>query len=251
MKNKILIIDDNVKLCKGLAQNFEQLGYQSFYAITGKEALGLFSKQHIHVVLLDIMLNGENGVNVLKELLLLNPNLPVIMITGYASVDTAIQSMKLGAFDYIKKPLDFDKLLKIVENAMKLSTLSEENRHLKNRLIELSPKIITNNKKMIALCEKAKKLAATNLPILIVGENGAGKEVIADFVHVNSPRSSREMIKINCAAFPETLLDNELFGHEKGAYTGANSSFKGVFEKADKSSLFLDEIGDMSVMVLS
>jgi DNA-binding NtrC family response regulator len=171
------------------------------------------------------------------------------MITGYGSIDTAVQSIKLGAFDYVTKPLDFDKLVKIVENAVKVSNLIEENDRLKDRLIELSPQVISQSKAMLELCEKAEKLAMTDLSILITGENGTGKEIIADFIHANSTKNSRKMLKINCAAFPESLLDNELFGHEKGAYTGADETFKGVFERADQSSLFLDEIGDMPLTI--
>jgi two-component system response regulator AtoC len=250
MKKTILIIDDKIKLCKTLSQTFEQLGYDTFYATTGQEAIGVFSQHPIHVVLLDIMLGEENGIDILNQLLLLRKNIPVIIITGYASVETAVQSLKLGAFDYVKKPLDFEQLVKIVENAVQMSHLREENQQLKNHLIgELSPRIITQNPEMLEVCHTAKKLATTNLPVLICGENGTGKEVVADFIHFNSPRNSRKMRKINCAAFPETLLDNELFGHEKGAYTGANSVFKGVFERADNSSLFLDEIGDMPLTI--
>jgi DNA-binding NtrC family response regulator len=249
MKKTILIIDDKVQLCETLAQTFEQLGYQPFYATTGKAAIDLFSQHHIHVVLLDIMLGEENGIDVLKQLLLLQKNTPVIMITGYASIETAVQSIKLGAFDYVKKPLNFEHLIKIVENAIHISHLSEENQQLKHHLFDFSPRIMTQDVRMLEVCDNAKKLAATNLPVLICGEHGAGKEVLADFIHLNSARSSRKMLKINCASFPETLLDNELFGHEKGAYTGADSGFKGVFERAHESSLFLDEIGDMPLTI--
>ena len=250
MKKTILIIDDKVKLCKTLSQTFEQLGYDTLYATTGQEAIELFSQHPIHVVLLDIMLGEENGIDVLEQLLLLRKNVPVIMITGYASVETAVQSLKLGAFDYVKKPLDFELLVKVVENAIHISQLNEENQQLKNHLLdELSPCIVTQNPRMLEVCSNARKLAATNLPVLITGEHGTGKEVIADFIHIHSPRNTRKMLKINCASFPETLLDNELFGHEKGAYTGASSVFKGVFERANKSSLFLDEIGDMPLTI--
>jgi DNA-binding NtrC family response regulator len=249
MKGKILIVDDQVKLYKSLARNFKHLGYQTVHAKTRKETIELFSKAPIHVVLLDIMLGKENGLTILKELLLLHKDMPVIMITGYGSIDTAVQSIKLGAFDYVTKPLDFDKLVKIVENAVKVSNLIEENYRLKDRLIELSPQVISQNKTMLELCKKAEKLAMTDLSILITGENGTGKEIIADFIHANSTKNSRKMLKINCAAFPESLLDNELFGHEKGAYTGADETFKGVFERADQSSLFLDEIADMPLTI--
>ena len=245
MKATVLIIDDQVKVYASLARNFEHFGYQTIHAETGQEAIELFSKHDVQAVLLDIMLGAEHGVDVLKELLHLYQETPVIMITGHASIDTAVQSIKLGAFDYVTKPLNFTKLLKIVENAVNASKLSQENHHLKKRIVELAPNIITQNTGILEICKKAKQLAKTNLPILISGENGTGKEVIADFIHLNSTRNSRKMLKINCAAFPESLLDNELFGHEKGSYTGANTVFRGVFERAHESSLFLDEIGDM------
>ena len=249
MRKTILIIDDKIQLCETLARTFDHLGYQTFSATTGQEALRIFSTHQMHAILLDIMLGEENGIDVLRQLLALRHDIPVIMITGYASVDTAVQSLKLGAFDYVKKPLDLEQLVKIVENAVKLSTLKEENQQLKDHLIELVPQIITQHPKMGEVCRNAKKLASTDLPVLITGENGTGKEIMADFLHLNSSRNSRKMLKINCASFPETLLDNELFGHEKGAYTGATSTFKGVFERADKSSLFLDEIGDMPLSI--
>lgn len=246
MHERILIIDDNVKWCKSLAQNFEQRGYTPSYATTGEEALGMIAAQTIHVVLLDIMLGRENGLNVLKDILSLDRHLPVIMITGFGSIDTAVQAMKTGAFDYVTKPLDIENLLKLIEHALKRS-LRQGN--LAGETPEGMPRLITRNPAMLALCEQARKFAETDLPILITGENGTGKEIIADFIHAHSSRSDRKMLKINCAAFPESLLDNELFGHEKGAYTGAETSFKGVFERAHQSSLFLDEIGDMPATI--
>ena len=245
IKSSILVVDDKEKLCKSLAWNFEHVGYTAFYATNGQQAVAAFSDNRVDVVLLDVMLAEESGIDILKRLLAINPRVPVIMITAYASVDTAVQSIKLGAFDYVKKPLDFDELLKTVENACECSRLREENVQLRSRLMELSASIVTQDARMRELCRKVEKLSATNLPVLICGESGTGKEVIADMLHASSPRGARRMIKINCVAFPETLLDNELFGHERGAYTGADAAFKGVFEKANGSSLFLDEIGDM------
>lgn len=249
MKRKILIVDDHLKLYKSLSRNFKHLGYQTVHAQNGQEALNLLAQEVIHVVLLDIMLGHESGITILDQMLTLNPRLPVVMITGYGSIDTAVQSIKLGAFDYVTKPLDFDKLVKIIENALHDSNLPEEHPRVKNREHEHSPQIITQNPLMLELHQKARKLAATDLPILITGENGTGKEIIADLIHFHSPRNTRKILKINCAAFPETLLDNELFGHEKGSYTGADATFKGVFERADQSSLFLDEIGDMPLTI--
>jgi two-component system, NtrC family, response regulator AtoC len=245
MGTGILIIDDKVKVCKSLAQNFEHLGYRTMIATSGKEALAAFGAGRIDVVLLDIMLGEESGIDLLKRLQAVDKTVPVIMITAFASVETAVLSLKLGAFDYVKKPLDFDELLMTVEKALEFSKLQEENTNLKSRLRELSATIVTEDPLMIALRNKMEKLAVTDLPILIGGESGTGKEVFADYIHAASSRSARPMVKVNCVALPESLLDNELFGHEKGAYTGADSVFKGLFETADGSTLFLDEIGDM------
>jgi DNA-binding NtrC family response regulator len=247
MKTTILIVDDKEKLCKSLAWNFEHVGHKALYATNGNQALEVFRGNRIDVVLLDVMLADESGIDILKRLLAANAKVPVVMITAYASIDTAVQSIKLGAFDYVKKPLDFDELLKTVENAYECSRLRQENVLLRNRLKEDAALVVTQDPHMLDLCRKAERLSATDLPVLICGESGTGKEVIADTIHASSARGGRKMIKINCVAYPESLLDNELFGHEKGAYTGADSAFKGVFEKANGSSLFLDEIGDMSL----
>jgi two-component system, NtrC family, response regulator AtoC len=244
MKKTILVVDDRERLCESLTQNFEEFGYQAFYATSGKDALDSYKNQNVHVVLLDIMLGEESGIDVLEKLLNLNKDLPVIMITGYASVDTAVRSLKIGAFDYVKKPLDFEKLLEIVENAFKSINVTAQ-----NSLNGRETKTISRDPIMLQVLENAKKLAESDLPVLIEGENGTGKEVLADYVHFCSLRKSQKIQKVNCAAFPESLLDNELFGHEKGAYTGAIGLFKGVFERAHKSSLFLDEIGDMPLSI--
>jgi len=249
MKKSILIVDDKPKLGASLARNFEHLGYETVVACDGKEAAAGFEPGRTSLVLLDVMLGEESGIDVLQALLALDSRVPVIMITAYASVETAVQSLKLGAFDYVKKPLDFDELLKTVEKALEFSRLREENCKLKTRLRELSATIVTEDPAMLALVSKVERLAVTTLPVLLGGESGTGKEVFADYIHAASPRSALPMVKINCVALPESLLDNELFGHEKGAYTGADSVFKGLFEKASGSSLFLDEIGDMPLSI--
>jgi DNA-binding NtrC family response regulator len=169
------------------------------------------------------------------------------MITGFAAIKGAVQAIKMGALDYIKKPIDFEELLALVERAINISSLKEENQSLKSTIASLSPKIITKNSHMIEVIQKARKLAQTDLPVLIYGENGTGKELLADFIHIESSRRSQRMLKANCAAFTESLLDNELFGHEKGSYTGADSTVRGLFERAHHGTLFLDEIGDMSL----
>lgn len=247
MKKEILIIDDNEKLCKSLIQNFDQFGYISHYANNEKEAMQLIEKNKYKTIILDVVIGDESGFDILKKIKAFDNKLPVIMITGYGTIEIAVKSIKIGAYDFVQKPLDFERLLKIVENAINMSSLIEENIILKKQLNTLSPRMITQNKKMLELLEKIKKVAPTDIPILIHGENGTGKELLADFIHKNSKNRAKEMIKINCAAFPENLLDNELFGHEKGSFTGAETSFIGVFEKADRGTLLLDEIGDMSL----
>ena len=249
MNETILIIDDKVKWCKSLAQNFIQRGYQAQYAVNSREAFQCLSRQRAHVILLDIMLGEEDGLKVLKDILSPYPALPVIMITGFGSIDTAVQAMKLGAFDYITKPVDFEKLLNVVEHALTMSRAHQAAEEEQPGNLSDFPAMVTQNDTMLRLCDQAKKFAATDLPIVITGENGTGKEIIADFIHAHSARDAHQMLKINCAAFPENLLDNELFGHEKGAYTGADSVFQGVFERAHDSSLFLDEIGDMPLTI--
>ncbi len=247
MRTEVLIVDDNAKLGTSLARNFDQIGYVTHVAVNSTEAFGILSQNNVKAVLLDIVLGDEDGLAVLERIIAQHPGTPVIMITGYGSIESAVTSVKLGAFDYVQKPLDFNKLLKIIENAIKLGELEEENSSLRGRIMELSGNIVTRNQQMLAVCEKAKRLAATNISVLIQGENGTGKELLANLIHNCSARASRKMTTVNSAAFPDSLLDNELFGHEKGAYTGANARFIGIFERAEKTTLYLDEIGDMSM----
>jgi DNA-binding NtrC family response regulator len=245
MQSAVLIVDDNDKLCQSLARNFEDAGMKALYAHDRAGALQSLAAGGVSAVLLDIMVGEESGIDILAALKRGNPRVPVIMITGYATVDTAVQALKLGAADYVKKPLEFDMLHKIVSSAISVSRLSEENTLLKRRLHELAPKLSTVSPKMQSLGGMVRKLAPTELPVLITGENGTGKELVADALHQGSRRALAPLVKVNCAAFPESLLDNELFGHERGSYTGAESAYKGVFEQADSGTLFLDEIGDM------
>ncbi len=249
MNATILIIDDQVTVYKSLARNFTYLGYQTLHAQTGQAALDLLARRPVHIVLLDIMLGKESGMDLLDRIVQRRQDLPVIMITGYGTIGTAVQSIKVGAFDYVTKPLDFEKLAELVEHALKASMPAEQSRAAATSAGSHPMRLTTRNSKLLKLWEKAQKLAATDLPILISGEDGTGKEILADTLHLASARKAQPIIKINCAAFPETLLDNELFGHEKGAYTGADSGFKGVFERAHGSTLFLDEIGDMPLTI--
>jgi DNA-binding NtrC family response regulator len=249
MEREILIIDDKIKVCESLAQNFRELGYGSHSATNSSEAVRLYLNQKISAVILDVKLGEENGIDVLKQLMALNSKVPIIMITAYATIETAVESIKLGAFDYLQKPINFDKLETVVKNAIRMKQLEEENLKFRSRLSDFSSRLVTQSPEMHELCRKAKQLAATDLPILLCGESGTGKELLADFIHSCSRQSCNKIVKINCSAFAESLLDNELFGHDRGAYTGADSTYQGVFERAHNSTLFLDEIGDMPLSI--
>jgi DNA-binding NtrC family response regulator len=249
MATQVLIIDDNARVCQSLSKNLEYYGYQSIIAHNASEAIGLYSSRKVEVVLLDVILGDASGLDVLARLKSINDRVPIIVITGFASIETAVQAIKVGAFDYLQKPIDLNKLMKTMDNAIRLAELSAENRELKHRLDEFAGKLVTSSPKMVKLCEMAQKIASTDMPVLILGENGTGKEVLADFIHYRSGRRSKPLHKVNCASFPDSLLDNELFGHERGAYTGAESVFKGVFERAEGGTLFLDEIGDMGLSI--
>lgn len=251
MSRDILIVDDKIRVCESLGQNFEQLGYICTYATNGSEAISKFLNEPLSAVILDIKLGDENGIDILKSFVGLNRSIPVIMITAFATIETAVESIKIGAYDYLQKPINFDRLVKVVENAIRLKELQEENLKFRNMLSDFSTRLITKNKVMLELCRKAKQLAATDLPVLIYGESGTGKELLADFIHSYSVQPCNPIVKINCSAFAESLLDNELFGHDRGAYTGADATFKGVFERADGGTLFLDEIGDMPLSIQS
>jgi DNA-binding NtrC family response regulator len=244
-QKSVLIIDDRVRLCESLGASLAERGYRPLSACDGAGALDLLSREKVDVVLLDIRLGDENGLSLLPRMLKTRPSLPVIVITGYGTLETAVESIKSGAFDYLQKPVRMDKLLKVLENALKLSTLEEENRELRARARGIP--IITESPIMKELLDRASRLASSDLPVLICGESGTGKELIAGFIHENSARAAKPMQSVNCAAFAESLLDNELFGHERGAFTGATTTFHGVFERSQGTSLFLDEIGDMQM----
>lgn len=249
MTREILIVDDNQKLCESLARSFAKREFVCYTATNSLDALPLFLEHTIKVVILDIMLGQENGIDLLKKLLELAPDVHVIMITAYAKIETAVEAIKIGAFDYIEKPVKFEKLLQVVMNAFKILRLDQENQQFKARIITTTSNIVTQNPRMLNMIDTLKKFAPSDLSILIQGESGTGKELLAELIHANSEFAHKEMQKINCASFPESLLDNELFGHEKGAFTGANTVYQGVFERADNTTLFLDEIGDMPLML--
>lgn len=241
----VLIIDDRVRLCESLAASLSERGYAPVCAHTSESALGVVSRHPVDAALLDIRLGEENGLSLLPVLLSLRPTLPIIVITGYGTLEIAVQSVKAGAFDYLQKPVRMDKLLNVLENALRLSGLEEENLRLRSK-IQGTP-IVAESQLMKGLLARTARLANSDLPILIYGESGTGKELIANFIHANSPRLNKPMQMVNCASISESLLDSELFGHEKGAFTGAAAAFPGIFERSRGTTLFLDEIGDMQI----
>ena len=242
---EILLVDDKEGIFSVMQENFAFMGHNLTYSGSRQNCLQTLRTSKVDVVLLDIMLGKDNGIETLKDIRKEFSEIPVIMITGYATVETAVAAMKIGAYDYLKKPLNFDYLSQLVEKAFESSQMKKENLSLKERLKEELPPIYSLNPVFSETLIRAKKLASTDFPILIQGENGTGKELLVDFIYRHSNRIAEKLNKINCAAFTESLLDNELFGHEKGAYTGASSCFKGIFEQTDKGTLFLDELGDM------
>lgn len=250
MNYTVLIVDDLEKLCRIIAKNFEVIGHTAFYSIDGDEGLKILRDKNIDVVLLDLKLGSEDGIEVLKKMKKIKPQVPVFMITGHGTISNAVYSIKNGAYDYIQKPVNFDKLIKMIENAVSLENLREENDQLNKMLRQKAVNLFhTVNDHMLNLLEKIRKFSETEYPVLITGESGTGKDLIADFIYSNSKRKNFDLNKINCAAFSESLLDDELFGHNKGAFTGADSDFMGIFERTSGGTLFLDEIGDMPLSI--
>ncbi|MFC1858048.1 sigma-54-dependent transcriptional regulator [Thermodesulfobacteriota bacterium] len=242
----ILIVDDEPSILKSLEDLLFDEGFEVMTALNGYEALKLIDTESPDLVLLDIWMPGIDGMETLKEIKKDNPFIQVILITGHGTIETAIKATKLGAFDLIEKPLSIDKVIVAINNALNFRRLEEENRYLRKKTIEKHS--ITGNSPPIAELKKQIAIVApTDKWILITGENGTGKELVARTVHQFSPRADQPLIDVNCAAIPEELIDSELFGHEKGSFSGANSKKRGKFELANNGMIFFDEIGDMSL----
>jgi len=247
LTKKILVVDDEIGIRQSLKKILEKEGFDVVTASNGDEAFKLIRGSDIDLLISDIRMAGMDGLELLKVCKSISPYTEVIMITGYASVDTAVDSMKQGAYDYITKPFKKADILKAVGKAIEKQILTMDNVKMKERIeaIESTPLIETASPKMKKLVEIVHQVAPSQATILIMGGSGTGKEVIADMIHKFSPRAERPMVKVNCAAIPETLIESELFGYEKGAFTGAAGRKEGRFEAADKSSIFLDEIGEV------
>lgn len=242
----ILIVDDEPSIVQSLSGLLTDEGFEIITASNGYEALKIIDSESPDLVLLDIWMPGIDGVETLKEIKKTSATLPVIIITGHGNVETAVKATKLGAFDLIEKPLNIDKVIVSINNALNFRRLEEENRYLRKKTIA-KHSISGSSAVVQALNLQIATVAPTESWVLIKGENGTGKELVARTVHQLSPRVEAPMIDVNCAAIPETRIENELFGHEKGAVAGSNVKMRGKFELANSGTLFLDEIGDMSL----
>lgn len=242
----ILIIDDEIEICESIKMILEYEDYHVEFATNPSEGLDKIRSSKYEVILLDINMPELNGFEVLQKVTNDDIDINVIMISAHSSVENAVKATKLGAFDFIEKPIDRDKLLITVRNAVNQNELKKENKELKNS-IEDENIIIGESESLKRVLETAKRVAVTESRILITGENGTGKELIAKEIHKFSKRKDKPFIEVNCAAIPNELIESELFGHEKGAFTGAANKRIGKFELAHGGTLFLDEIGDMSL----
>ncbi len=245
---KILIVDDELSVRASLEEWFTEDGFQVVTAESAEDALMKMHSGPYDLILLDIKMPGMDGITLQGKIKEIDPNAMIIIITAYASVDTAVKALKQGAFDYITKPFDPDDLSNLVNNALKQKHLSDENQRLREKISELSDvdEIIAESDEMKRVLEMVYTVAETDSTVLIRGESGTGKELIARAIHSHSKRRYFPIVAVNCGAIPETLLESELFGHEKGAFTGAQYRRKGKIELANGGTLFLDEIGDIS-----
>jgi len=247
--HKILIIDDDTSLRRVLEYNLQEEGYAVFAAADGAAGLTLFDEQQPELVITDLKMPGMTGFQVLAGVKTRSRETPVIVITAFGAVETAVEAMKLGAHDYITKPFNRDELKLVVKKALEMRGLSEENRRLREELTERAEfrNIVGISRKMEQVFQIVRKVADTEATVLITGESGTGKELVAGAIHSLSSRRAAPFVAINCAAIPRDLLESELFGHVKGAFTGAIRDKAGKFQLADGGTLFLDEVGELPV----
>lgn len=245
--SSILIIDDEPGIRATLASILEDEKYKVFTAEDAVSGMETLNREIIDIVFLDVLLPKLGGIEALEKIKTEWPMVEIVMISGHANIDMAVRAVKLGAFDFMEKPLSLEKILTICKNAITIRKLREENKKLKKAGGFVNEELIGTSAAIINIREMIKQVAENDTRVLITGENGVGKEVIARAIHQRSGRAENQFIGVNCAAIPETLIESELFGHEKGAFTDAVSSRKGRFELAHRGTLFLDEIGDMSL----
>lgn len=248
--HNILVVDDESGIRQSLKGVLEDEGYKAAVADSAEDCLDLLNSRAFDVVLLDVWLPGMDGLEALEKIRELDNAPEVIMISGHGTIETAVRATKLGAYDFLEKPLSLDKTLNLVKHAVDAKRLREENRDLKKQLTPRSV-IVGESIPMKALRQQIQLMAPTNGRVLIYGESGTGKELVAHAIHAQSPRKDETFVEVNCAAIPEDLIESELFGHEKGSFSGATTDKEGKFQKANGGTLFLDEVGDMSLKTQS
>jgi two-component system nitrogen regulation response regulator NtrX len=242
---RILVIDDEASIRDSLRMILEYDGYQCLLAATGEQGLELVRQEGPDLVFLDIKMPGMDGLEVLRQIKTVDESLPVVMISGHGTVATAVESTKLGAIDFIEKPLSSERVALTIRNAINTSRLERENRRLRGAE-DARYNLIGDSQALHGVLDAVQRAAPTNATVLILGESGVGKELVARAIHRNSLRARERFVQVNCAAIPEELIESELFGHEKGSFTGAADRQLGKFELADRGTIFLDEVGDMS-----
>jgi len=243
---KILVIDDERSIRNTLKEVLEYENHEIDTAVDGPEGIEMFGKNKYEVVLCDIKMPNMDGIEVLEKLIEMPGNAPIVMISGHGNIDTAVEAIKKGAFDYIEKPLDLNRLLITIRNALERKDLVNETQALKRR-VNKTYEIIGQSPAIMQVMEIIERVAPTDARVLITGNNGTGKELVARWLHEKSARANGPFVEVNCAAIPSELIESELFGHEKGSFTSAYKDRKGKFEAANKGTIFLDEIGDMSL----
>src|SRR5579859_1908972 len=245
---RILIADDHDALRRGLARGLSEAGHEVEEASNGNAAIERLHDSYFDVVLSDLKMGGSDGLDVLRTTKALHPTTAVILMTAFGSVTTAVEAMKIGAFDYVQKPFEIEEMEVKIEKALEVKRVKTDLEYLRGTQQDLYDfdRIVSSSPALQRVLDIVKKVAKSNTTVLIRGETGTGKELIAGAIHHNSLRTSRNFVKVNCAALQENLLESELFGHEKGAFTGADKQRIGRFEQADGGTLFLDEVGDMS-----
>src|SRR4030066_867186 len=246
----VLIVDDEEGIRESLSGIFEDEGYEVLTSSSGEEALKALKEQNPDLILLDVWLPGIDGVQTLKDIKNMKPDLPVIMISGHGNIELAVKATRIGAYYLLEKPLSLERVLLAAKRALERKTLETEYKALKQDLIN-KWRLIGNSQRMRQLREQTEMAAQSNSRVLILGESGSGKELVARLLHENSKRAGKPFIEVNCAAIPQELIESELLGHEKGSFTGAFEKKKGKFELADEGTLFLDEVADMSLSTQS
>ena len=244
-KAHLLLVDDDPNTLASLSRAFRLAGHEATVCDNAARAVELLRTETFDVILSDVVMPGRSGLELLEDLKKAGVKTPIVLISGQANIEMAVKATKLGALDFLEKPLSTDKLLVTVENALRLSRLEDENRELRHRLGK--HELVGSGPAMKRLIAQIERVAASETRVCILGETGTGKELVARAIHEKSPRHEHPFITLNCAAVPAELIESELFGHEKGAFTGAAVKHLGKFEQADGGTLFLDEIGDMPV----